>query len=133
MAANIRTTFLYTTISYGFYGMIIHYLASIRFWMEGCLWIWQLSITIMEFGAGNGHMLSRSPSIKDVNISVQNDPSTISQWRMPSTRERAGRTEKLRDSQLQSQQLRKKTYRHPCTKNALRCAFVPLIDHACPR
>lgn len=52
-----------------------------------------------------------------VNVSVQNDPSTTSQCKMPSRRDNAGRTEK----------------RRPRTKNALRCAFVPLNDHARPR
>ena len=77
----------------------MYYLASIKSWMSGCLWILQLSITITEFRAGYGCMLSSKHSTNWVKVSVQNDPSTISQCRMPSKSESVGRTEKLHDHQ----------------------------------
>ena len=67
--------------------------------MSGCLWIRQLSITITEFGAGNGCMLSRSPLINVVKDSMQKEPSTMLQCKNPSWSDRAGRTEKLYNSQ----------------------------------
>ena len=88
-------------------------------------------MTITEFGAGYGCIVSSRPSINSVNVSVQNDPSTMLQCKMPS-RESAGRTEKLYDDQQRSEK-NTGTNRRPRMKNALRCALVPLIDQARPR
>lgn len=41
-------------------------------------------------------MLSVRTRRNSVNDSVQNEPSTISQWRMPLSKDMAGRTEKLK-------------------------------------
>ena len=50
-----------------------------------------------ELGAENGFMRMRSRSINRLNVSIQNDPSTMSQCKMPSQRDSAGRTENLYD------------------------------------
>ena len=66
-----------------------------RFKMSGCLWMQQLSITITEFGAGNGCIWSRVHSMNLWNFSVSKEPSMMSQWRTPSSRDSAGSTEYL--------------------------------------
>ena len=66
------------------YGTNTTYLLSINSRMSGCLWIAQLSMTITEFGSGNGFMCSRRRSMNCLNVAVQNDPSTMSQCKMPS-------------------------------------------------
>ena len=71
------------------------HLSRISAWISGCLCIRQLSITTTELAAGYGCIYSRSPSMKLVNVSVQKDPSTISQWRIPLSSDSAGRTENL--------------------------------------
>ena len=63
--------------------------------MSGDLWIWQLSITTTELGAGNGSIRLRRRLMKRWKVTAQNEPSTTSQCMMPSLREIAGRTEKL--------------------------------------
>ena len=35
---------------------LVHHLSRILCWISGCLWIWQLSMTITELGAGYGCM-----------------------------------------------------------------------------
>src|SRR6266550_6200388 len=67
------------------------------------------------------------------NDVVQNEPSTISQWMIPSFRESAGSTEYLENVSAQIMHLDMMTYRCPRTKKAFRCAAVPRIDHANPR
>ncbi|KIK94954.1 hypothetical protein PAXRUDRAFT_417482, partial [Paxillus rubicundulus Ve08.2h10] len=51
--------------------------------MSGCLWILQLSITMTELEVGKGSMLSRRCLINSVKLSVQNEPSTMLQCRIP--------------------------------------------------
>jgi hypothetical protein len=58
-----------------------------------------LSMTMTEFGAGNGLILSRRMSMKEVNVSVVNEQSTTSRCRMPS-RDRAGSMEYLEDGEV---------------------------------
>ena len=70
------------------------YRSRIISWMSSDLWIWQLSITITEFGPGNGFMCSKSPSMKCAKVSFVNEPSTISRARIPSS-ESAGKMEYL--------------------------------------
>ena len=68
---------------------------SINSMISGCFWMQQLSIMIMELGAGNGCIWLSTHLTKHWNDSVQNKPSTISQWIMPSLYKIAGRTENL--------------------------------------
>jgi len=76
-------------------------------------------MTMTKLAAGNGCILSSKPSINSVNVSVQNEPSTILQCKIPS-RESARRTEKLCDDQQQYKKNSTKTHQRPRTKNALR-------------
>jgi hypothetical protein len=55
-------------------------------------WIWQLSMTITEFGPGHRFILSRRPSMKWANNLALKDPSMMSTYRIPS-RDRARRIE----------------------------------------
>jgi len=73
------------------------YRARIISWIKGLLWMRQLSITITEFGPGKGSTWSSKFWMNMANVSAWNDPSTISQCRIPFSKDMAGSTENLRE------------------------------------
>lgn len=96
---------------------------------SGHLWIWQLSIMMMEFGSGQGFIWSNRPSMNCANLTLLNEPSTMSMVRMPS-RLRAGRIEYLVEMSGIAVEYPMKTYLLPRMKKAFHVAFWPQIAHA---
>ena len=99
-----------------------------------------MHVTIVHYNhrvwVGNGCIWSRVHSMNLWNFSVLKEPSMISQWRTPSSRDSAGSTEYLENensfSLCYTHLQYWSTYLFPQRKKAVLVAFVPCIAHAQP-
>jgi hypothetical protein len=95
MLVNTEASSLYIAVNSEDYAYMKRaHLLSIISRSSHDLWMLALSMTMTEFGLGNGFMTSRSPSIKLLNSRAVYGWSSTARCRIPS-RERAGRIEYL--------------------------------------